>query len=45
MIPDAARAVLKSAVAQGVWGTFLLVFMVALVCLGLALCLPRQDGG
>ncbi|MDT8377350.1 MAG: MFS transporter [Desulfotignum sp.] len=45
LIPDAARAVLKTAVAQGVWGTFLLVFIVALFCLGLALCLPGQDGG
>jgi hypothetical protein len=45
LIPDAARAVLKTAVAQGVWSTFLLVFLVALICLGLVLCLPGQDGG
>lgn len=44
-IPDAAKAVLKTAVAQGVWSTFLLVFLVSLVCLGLVLCLPAQDGG
>jgi hypothetical protein len=45
LIPDAARTVLKTAVAQGVWSTFLLVFVVALICLGLVLCLPDQDGG
>jgi hypothetical protein len=44
-IPDAAKAVLKTAVAQGVWSTFLLVFLVSLVCLCLVLCLPAQDGG
>ncbi len=44
-IPDAARTVLKTAVAQGVWSTFLLVFVVSLVCLGLVMCLPDQDGG
>jgi MFS family permease len=45
LIPDAARNVLKTAVAQGVWSTFLLVFLVALVCLCLVLCLPAQEGG
>jgi len=45
LIPDAARTVLNTAVAQGVWSTFLLVFLVALVCLGLVLCLPDQEGG
>jgi EmrB/QacA subfamily drug resistance transporter len=45
LIPDAARTVLNTAVAQGVWSTFLLVFLVSLVCLGLVLCLPAQDGG
>jgi EmrB/QacA subfamily drug resistance transporter len=45
LIPDAARTVLKTAVAQGVWSTFLLVFVVAVICLGLVLCLPDQDGG
>lgn len=44
-IPDAARIVLKTAVSQGVWSTFFLVFVVALICLGLVLCLPDQDGG
>lgn len=45
LMPDAARTVLKTAVAQGVWSTFLLVFVVALICLGLVACLPDQDGG
>ncbi|MFO7911042.1 MAG: MDR family MFS transporter [Desulfotignum sp.] len=45
MIPEAARATLKTAVAQGVWTTFVLVFIVSLVCLALTLCLPRQEGG
>lgn len=46
LIPDAARTVLNTAVAQGVWSTFLLVFLVALLCLGLVLCLPPdQEGG
>jgi len=45
LIPEAARATLKTAVAQGVWTTFVLVFIVSLVCLALTLCLPGQDGG
>ena len=45
LIPEGARAVLKTAVAQGVWTTFVLVFVVALVCLALTLCLPGQEGG
>jgi len=44
LIPEGARAVLKTAVAQGVWTTFVLVFVVALVCLALTLCLPGQEG-
>lgn len=42
MIPDAARAALKTAVAQGVWSTFVLVFLVSLVCLVLTLFLPGR---
>ncbi|MCF8091015.1 MAG: MFS transporter [Desulfotignum sp.] len=45
LIPEAARATLKTAVAQGVWTTFVLVFVVSLVCLALTLCLPGQEGG
>ncbi len=45
LIPEAARATLKTAVAQGVWTTFFLVFIVSLVCLALTLCLPGQEGG
>ncbi len=45
LIPEAARATLKTAVAQGVWTTFVLVFIVSLICLALTLCLPGQEGG
>lgn len=44
LIPEAAREVLKTAVAQGVWSTFVLVFLVSLVCLGLVWRLPSQAG-
>jgi EmrB/QacA subfamily drug resistance transporter len=43
-IPEAAREVLKTAVAQGVWASFVLVFLVSLVCLALVWRLPSQAG-
>ncbi|MCA1784912.1 MAG: MFS transporter, partial [Desulfobacteraceae bacterium] len=45
LIPEAARATLKTAVAQGVWTTFVLVFMVSIICFVLVCFLPGQEGG
>jgi hypothetical protein len=42
MIPEAARITLKTAVAQGVWTTFVLVFMVSIICFVLVCFLPGQ---
>jgi EmrB/QacA subfamily drug resistance transporter len=45
LIPEAARITLKTAVAQGVWTTFVLVFLVSIICFVLVCFLPGQEGG